>query len=440
MRFAQSVLVVCLMSAAADGDDATPRGRTFPVGDRSDGDQSGPLQQLPDVRLEPASYGGSAKKEASRFAELVVPINPDGTYSLRAFCRACNETLKSGYPIERIEDRNIPLTEGTKRLLKLAELVGIGVRLEPTRLMLRLPKPDCDVHRGEQRRELERLLGIPPGTWPAELGLSLPNGFDPSAAGILFVHGLQSSSQCFESYFDACKKRGIQILTFNYPNRGDVKEAGERLAKDLRELEAAHPKVRLTVVSHSMGGLVTRHALEGKGSRPACVTALFLLGVPHKGSKLARHESLLHFVENLGRSDPWRSGFGEAGCDLEPGSKFLTHLDGADRNKAVRYHIFAGSKGLVQSSDLPALRKRYGGFLDRLGLAQQEKARRLAYFDGLDEIVTGKGDGAVSLDSSTGLADTTTRRVLPLDHWQLLTDPDGEIFRCILAEIERRPR
>jgi pimeloyl-ACP methyl ester carboxylesterase len=386
------------------------------------------------------SCGGSGKNEADQFVKLVVPLNKDGTYSLRAFCRVCNETLKSGYPIEHIKERNIPLTEGDKRLLKLANLVGIDVRLEPRRLVLRLPNSDCAARRGEQRRNLERLLGIPPGTWPADLGLSRPKGFDPAAPSILFVHGLQSSSKCFKTYFEACRKRGIQVLTFDYPNRGDLKEAGERLAKDLRELEAAHPKVRLVLVSHSMGGLVSRHALEGNKPRPTCVSDLFLLGVPHKGSKLARHEALLQFVENLGRSDPWRTGFGEAGCDLEPGSKFLTRLEGGKRDKAVRYHVFAGSKGLVQASDLPALRKRYAGFLERLNLPQQERARRLAYFDGLAEIVTGKGDGAVALDSSTGLADTATRRVLPLDHLQLLTDPKGDIFRSILAALDRRPR
>ena len=119
--------------------------------------------------------------EPDKFVQLAIPLNRDGAYSLRAFCRVCNEKLKSGYPLERIEDRDILVTSQNKRILELARLVGIDVRLEPTRLVLRLPNPDCEAGRGEQRRNLERMLGVPSGTWPADLGLSLPKGFDADA-------------------------------------------------------------------------------------------------------------------------------------------------------------------------------------------------------------------------------------------------------------------
>jgi hypothetical protein len=39
--------------------------------------------------------------EPQKLVELVIPLNRDGAYSLRAFCRECNDKLKTDYPLVR---------------------------------------------------------------------------------------------------------------------------------------------------------------------------------------------------------------------------------------------------------------------------------------------------------------------------------------------------
>src|SRR5262249_30281382 len=152
----------------------------------------------------------------------------------------------------------------------------------------------------------------------------------PGARSLLFIHGLASSTATFSDFSKSAKKYGIQVLTFDYPNDGPLKDSGQRLAQDLSRLSERYPKFRVAIVAHSMGGLVARHALQMVAPRPGCVSDLFTLGTPHGGSQLAKYQPLLEFFEGLtapkGRPGLLRQGLGDAGFDLLPDSSFLREL------------------------------------------------------------------------------------------------------------------
>ena len=77
----------------------------------------------------------------------------------------------------------------------------------------------------------------------------------------------------------------FKALVFDYPNDGPIAWSGDRLSDDLKALSAPNPGLRMVIVAHSMGGLVSRYCLETPGKQPSCVTDLFTLGTPHHGRR-----------------------------------------------------------------------------------------------------------------------------------------------------------
>src|SRR5262245_40223984 len=88
---------------------------------------------------------------------LVVPLDKDGSYCVHDVLRACNQTFKTSYPLERIENRRIAVTPEWRRGLALVSLtgldrkLGITVRVEPSKIELHLPDPESEAARQKVR-------------------------------------------------------------------------------------------------------------------------------------------------------------------------------------------------------------------------------------------------------------------------------------------------
>lgn len=139
----------------------------------------------------------------------------------------------------------------------------------------------------------------------------------PAANGrlALFVHGLGTSewSWCLNAEqalgdpaasFGSLLQRDLDLtpvyLRYNTGRR--ISHNGERLAHDLQQLLAIWPVpvTELTLIGHSMGGLVIRsacHHAEAAGLPwPTLVRTLACLGSPHDGAPLARFGNTLERV------------------------------------------------------------------------------------------------------------------------------------------------
>ncbi|MCA9577427.1 MAG: alpha/beta fold hydrolase [Sandaracinaceae bacterium] len=135
---------------------------------------------------------------------------------------------------------------------------------------------------------------------------------DATTRVALFVHGLATTewSWCLqsESYWgdpSVCfgtllaRDLGMTPLYIRYNTGRHISENGRQLASLLDELVSAYPAqpVELTLIGHSMGGLVLRsaaHYAERQGlAWPAHVKRVFYLGSPHQGAPLAKFGQML---------------------------------------------------------------------------------------------------------------------------------------------------
>ena len=367
---------------------------------------------------------------ADDFIKLRIALDQQGCYSLLAFCRECNLKLHSAYDLDAIEDRRIELTAIERLALQAAAEAApdvLQVQFQSRDLIVRLPDPENDAVRRRNRRRLEKLLGIDIPDWPADKGLHLPARFAANERAVLLIHGLDSDLKAMEGLALACANWGIEVLQFDYPNDGPLAWSGERLSKDLKELARTHTGVRLTIVAHSMGGLVARYCFETPERNPGCVTDLFLLGTPNCGSHLAAGQDWLEWIQEIqprGMSG-WatvRDGLGEAGVDLQPGSAFLTSLNARQRPAGVRYHVAIGRRGFISDDDFLKGFRELERLLERREVSLDKRLQILGFARRAEELRTGRGDGVVPIESAR-LKGVTTEKVFDLNHIEFLITP-----------------
>jgi pimeloyl-ACP methyl ester carboxylesterase len=195
--------------------------------------------------------------------------------------------------------------------------------------------------------------------------------------------------------------------TYSYPDDQPILDSAAMLSRDLAEIASLQPNRRVTLVSHSMGGLLARAMLEDPEFDSGNVTKLIMIAPPNQGSLLARvgygTDLLDHAVADVDREEVSRfyaaiaDGMSEATVDLQPDSVFLRELNARPRNPRVKYAILLGNGARFTREQIDKLRE---------GLATAEsKSRVVALFArrvdetlaDLDEVVRGTGDGAVAL-------------------------------------------
>ena len=391
----------------------------------------------------PSRSKGQAYAGEEEFVELVIPLREGKYYSVRDFRKECNRKLGAQYDLESQPDREIELTPFERAALLLAnESDLVRSSISDDCLRISIPNSENDAVRRRNRKRLERLFGVAALEWPADKGLHLPAGFDPKRPAVLLIHGLEADRDDLEDLADACRRYGQQPLIFDYPNDGPLAWSGDRLSDELRAFSEKYPKVRLTVIAHSMGGLVARYCLETPGKNADVVSDFFLLGVPNHGSRMAAGQEWLElfFSVKAGKTsakDLIEDGLGEGADDLLPDSEFLRKLNSRRRPKETNYHVAIGSRSPLAEADRKAISRE----LERI-LSENPKGRKilreaLRLLAG-DELADGRGDGAVSI-SSARLEDVDETRIFSATHGNLLhvkqqSGQESEIVRWI-AEI-----
>jgi pimeloyl-ACP methyl ester carboxylesterase len=110
---------------------------------------------------------------------------------------------------------------------------------------------------------------------------------------VIFVHGIYSSHATFDdlvtSFEGDPRFDGYDLAAYDYDWGEPILRSAERLRDILNGRAPADAEV--TLVAHSMGGLVSRFALIG-GDLP-CVRRIFMLGTPNFGAFTARQLSVL---------------------------------------------------------------------------------------------------------------------------------------------------
>ena len=123
--------------------------------------------------------------------------------------------------------------------------------LDPTPLEAGgLPTPDITV----------KLPQLGPCTDASDHAFSL----DSSKPVTVLVHGCNGSAGRFRSLAQLYAFHGQQAICFNYDGRASLPHVAEQLANAVGALAGKMRNRDITVIGHSMGGLVARKAMEGE--------------------------------------------------------------------------------------------------------------------------------------------------------------------------------
>jgi len=142
----------------------------------------------------------------------------------------------------------------------------------------RLPVPDLSI----------RVPGLGPCTDSPDTTIKL-NSHQPVT---VLVHGCKGSAGRFRSLAQLYAFHGQQAVCFSYDDRDSLVKASGELIDALDGLAARMHNRQLTVLGHSMGGLVTRKAMErdrpDRWSRQDVDVRLLTISAPFAGIDIAK--------------------------------------------------------------------------------------------------------------------------------------------------------
>lgn len=190
----------------------------------------------------------------------------------------------------------------------------------------------------------------------ARFGLVRLHEPQPGRSDVVLVHGLDDPGMVWMNLAPALHAAGHGVSVLNYPNDQAVRDSAQLFA-ELLQSGPVRQSDEITIVAHSMGGLVSRELLsrpslacDGPACRRPRVTRLIMIGTPNHGSYLAHFRGLGELREQLSRMIDGQAGWldsivdgaGEAGLDLIPGSDFLTELNARAYPAGTAMHVIAG--------------------------------------------------------------------------------------------------
>ncbi|MEM6655089.1 MAG: alpha/beta fold hydrolase [Planctomycetota bacterium] len=247
---------------------------------------------------------------------------------------------------------------------------------------------------------------------------------------VVLIHGFNAAASSMQPIAERLRRRGHPCAVATYPNDQSITQTATRLADELQAVATRAGGAPIAVVTHSMGGLVARRVLEDPELATAGVDRLIMIAPPNHGSTLARlsigtdlYEHVLLAEDTNDATTERRTGFyhsfddglGEATHDLRPGSPFLLALNRRPRNPRVDYTIILGDRGRFSDGQLERLRRALASASDKRHALGWLSPRVSALLDECDEVIAGRGDGAVAIRRGR-LAGVDDVHILPATH------------------------
>jgi hypothetical protein len=109
----------------------------------------------------------------------------------------------------------------------------------------------------------------------------------PGGAPVLLLHGVLCNAGMWRGVLPRIAAAGSPVYTLSYgPPQASIETFVEQLAAKIATIRAATGATKMTLVAHSMGGLIVRAYMRRYGA--AHVRCLVAIGTPHHGSVHAR--------------------------------------------------------------------------------------------------------------------------------------------------------
>lgn len=234
---------------------------------------------------------------------------------------------------------------------------------------------------------------------------------DDAAPTVILVHGLDDPGKVWMNLTPALVAEGYDVWQLEYPNDQPPAESALFFFEELKKLRTSGVE-QVTIVAHSMGGLISREMLTSEiidyttyldQQLVPEVTRLIMVGTPNHGSQMARFRFFAEIRDHLDRLYKGQSsgldfvldGAGEAKIDLLPGSIFLTELNSRPHPQGVDMLVIAGITAPWSEADV-------AGWLDDIN--EKIKGEINPDLEKLGGAMTamsnGLGDGLVTIDSA----------------------------------------
>lgn len=178
------------------------------------------------------------------------------------------------------------------------------------------------------------------------IGLYFLEPYDAKRLPVLFVHGISASPLDWRTMLAGLDRKRFQPWVFSYPSGFRVERIAVALASALAVLQQRHGFAQMAIVAHSMGGLVSRGAIQrladqtGKNFVPRFVS----ISTPWGG-----HEAAAKGVSHLNYPVPsWR--------DMVPDSDYLKAILGRPLPAGTRHDLIfsfktSGGMGMPNDND-----------------------------------------------------------------------------------------
>lgn len=136
-----------------------------------------------------------------------------------------------------------------------------------------------------------------------ELGTAMPAA--RPARPLLLIHGIVCNYSIWRPWLARLQAAGFwPVRAVNLePLFADIEVHATRVAQELRTLQRESGGARVSIIAHSMGGLVARAALRRLG--PEAIRAVVTLASPHHGTRLARWFPWLPPMRQMAPDSSW---------------------------------------------------------------------------------------------------------------------------------------
>jgi len=170
---------------------------------------------------------------------------------------------------------------------------------------------------------------------------SVPNGlfflqkYNPHKKIVLFVHGINGSPRNFRDIIDTLDTTEYQALIYYYPSGLKLNMVSESLEANMEELRVKLGFKKISLIAHSMGGLVSRDFLNRLTKRGMNYVDTFItISTPWDG-----HESAGYGVKYSPIILPVWS-------DMAPHSEFLNTLFTTKLPDTTPFYLLFGYSGI----------------------------------------------------------------------------------------------
>lgn len=228
---------------------------------------------------------------------------------------------------------------------------------------------------------------------------------------VILIHGLDDPGIIWQTLAPALAEEGYRVSIMSYPNDQPVRDSAVFFFLQLKDFASLEGTDQVAVVSHSMGGLVTREMLtnpeigymaakEAKQVPP--LSHFIMVGTPNHGSVFSRLRFMAEIRDQLVSGGakgyhwlrPIFDGVGEAGIDIYPDSYFLRELNSRPLPDAGRMLVIAGIMSPVDKIEVEEFLRGLRASVP--GRVQPPQGLESAINNMIDEV----GDGLVSVESA----------------------------------------